>query len=48
MKCKELQRQIAFQKNKFTLNVFGNVLDSYHLSSAYTTIHTQVYVIQFV
>lgn len=35
-------------KSKFTLNVFGNAFDSYHLSSANTTIHTQVYVIQFV
>ena len=35
-------------KNKFALNVFGNAFDSYHLSSANTTIHTQVYVIQFV
>ena len=35
-------------KNKFTLNVFGNLFDSYHLSSENTTTHTQVYVIQFV
>lgn len=35
-------------KNKFTLNVFGNSFDSCHINSAHTTVHTQVYVIQFV
>ncbi|MEJ7626212.1 MAG: hypothetical protein WKF35_05075 [Ferruginibacter sp.] len=34
-------------KNNFTLNVFASAFDSYHLSSAFTTIHTEVYVIQF-
>ena len=34
-------------KNKFTLNVFASAFDSYHLNSANTTVHTQVYVIQF-
>ena len=35
-------------KNKFTLNVFGNFFDSYHLSSSHTKEQTEVYVIQFV
>ena len=35
-------------KNKFTLNVFGSAFDSCHLSSEHTTVHTKVYVIQFV
>lgn len=35
-------------KNKFSLTVFGNVYDSYHLSSAGRTVHTKTYVIQFV
>ena len=35
-------------KNKFTLNVFGSAFDSCHLSSANITVHTKVYVIQFV
>ena len=34
-------------KNKLTLNVFASSFDSYHLSSARTTVHTEVYVIQF-
>ncbi len=33
--------------SKFTLNVFGSAFDSYYLSSAHTTLHTKVYVIQF-
>ena len=35
-------------KNKFTLNVFGNLFDSYHLCTANTTVNTKVYVIQFI
>lgn len=34
-------------KNKFTLNVFGNIFDSYHLNSSHTKEHTEVYLIQF-
>ena len=34
-------------KNKFTLNVFGNLFDSYHLNSSHAREHTHVYVIQF-
>ena len=35
-------------KNKFTLDVFGNALDSYHLNSSHIKVHTEVYFIQFV
>ncbi|MBY0477700.1 MAG: hypothetical protein K2Q24_08625 [Chitinophagaceae bacterium] len=35
-------------KNKFTLDVFGNALDSYHLNSSQIKVHTEVYFIQFV
>lgn len=35
-------------KNKFTLDVFGNILDSYHLNSSHIKLHTEVYFIQFV
>lgn len=34
-------------KNKFTLNVFGNLFDSYHLNSSQAKEHSEVYVIQF-
>jgi hypothetical protein len=34
-------------KNKFTLNVFGNLFDSFHLNSSQSTENTNVYVIQF-
>ncbi|MBK8610039.1 MAG: hypothetical protein IPL84_08825 [Chitinophagaceae bacterium] len=35
-------------KNKFTLNVFGSVFDSYHINASLTKEHTEVYVIQFI
>ncbi|MFM9909096.1 MAG: hypothetical protein ACKVOW_07100 [Chitinophagaceae bacterium] len=35
-------------KNKFTLNVFGNSFDSYHLNSSITKEYSEVYIIQFV
>lgn len=35
-------------KNKFTLDVFGSALDSYHLNSSQIKVHTEVYFIQFV
>lgn len=35
-------------KNKFTLNVFGNFFDSYHLTASGTKEQTEVYIIQFV
>ena len=34
-------------KNKFTLNVFASTFDSFHSNSAHKTVHTEVYVIQF-
>lgn len=34
-------------KNKFTLNVFGNPMESYHFNSSQIKEHTEVYVIQF-
>ena len=34
-------------KNKFTLNVFASTFDSFHSNSARKTVHTEVYVIQF-
>ena len=34
-------------EKKFTLNVFGNHFDSYHLNSLDAKEHTKVYVIQF-
>lgn len=35
-------------KHKFTLNVFGNTFDSYHLNSSSIKVHTVVYIVQFV
>lgn len=35
-------------KNKFSLNVFGNDYDSYHMNSGGIIVHTKTYVIQFV
>ena len=46
---KELEAAISnsLLKNKFTLNVFGNIFDSNHLKSSHTKEHTEVYIIQF-
>jgi len=46
-KEEEIAVSNSLLKNKFTLNVFASPFDSYYLSSAQTTVHTRVYVIQF-